>query len=115
MLALSIFALAVFLAMANERIVNRLVDVVRPLVKPQHEATFAVGVQLFSWVTGGLLSWFIGVDLLTPLLAEFNVVLAYSWVGPAVTAVIVGGGSNLLHDIWPQNKPMVSGMGNYVK
>lgn len=105
-----VFALvsaAGFLAFVNERIFNHLKTILLRLVKPEWEGKLDTILQLLSWITGGALSWLVGLDLLAPVLAEFGVTLSYSWIGPVFTAVLVGGGSNLIHDIWPGDKSKI--------
>lgn len=45
-----------------------------------------------TWVFGGLIAAATGINL-------FDGVFAWDWVGLVLTAVLVGGGSNLMHDL----------------
>ena len=94
--AAGIFVLAVFLAVINER-VNELL--VKPLLAMAgHDMSrFLPYVAL---LTGVVLSAGFGLDLFAPLAAAFGLEPAQI-VTVGLTAVLVGGGSNLLHDIWP--------------
>ena len=82
---------ALFLALVNERVVEY-------FISPLFDKFYEEGRWLLlyvSLVTGGLLSFLAGVDLL----AIAGVELVYP-VDLIVSAVLVGGGSNLLHDIF---------------
>lgn len=48
-----------------------------------------------SWVLGGLIAYFANINLLAELVPNLDPLL-----GRVLTAVIVGGGANLLHDLF---------------
>lgn len=98
-----VLSLALFLALVNER-VNEFV--IRPLVEGILRAA-GRSVELVSKimpyvaaVTGGFISWGFGLDLFAPLATAVGLEPAV-WVTKLLTALVVAGGSNLLHDIWP--------------
>ena len=80
-----------FLALVNERLVEY-------LISPLFDRYWEDGRWLLMYValiTGGVLSFLAGVDLL----AAAGVTLAYP-VNLIVSAVLVGGGANLIHDLF---------------
>ncbi len=82
---------AFFLALITERIVAA---ALAPVEKrwPELDLWWVVYP---SWVLGGTLAWFAGINLFTDLIPGFNADL-----GRVLTAVVAGGGANLLHDIF---------------
>lgn len=82
---------AIFLALVNERVITY-------FITPLFEKFWQDGQWLLlyiSAVTGGLLSFAAGIDLMSGV----GIQLAHP-VNLIVTAVLVGGGSNLLHDVF---------------
>lgn len=53
-------------------------------------------LKYFVLIAGGLLAWFAGYDVITPLLAEFGLI-PHPLLGPIASAVMVGGGAPLIH------------------
>lgn len=102
-----VLSLAFFLCLVNER-VNEFV--IRPVVEAILKAAgkpvkAAAGVMPYvSAVTGFAISFGFGLDLFAPL-AEAVGLHPATWVTQALTAVVVAGGSNLLHDLWPAQSP----------
>lgn len=83
--------IALFLALVNERVVEY-------VVAPLFDRYWEEGRWLLMYValvTGGLLSFLAGVDLL----AVAGVTLAYP-ANLIVSAVLVGGGANLIHELF---------------
>jgi len=82
---------AIFLALVNERIITY-------FVTPLFDQFWKEGRWLLLYiaaVTGGLLSFAAGIDLM----GLAGIELAHP-VNLIVSAVLVGGGSNLLHDVF---------------
>ena len=79
---------AFFVALANERLVEVFVAVW--FKRYGLDGFWLVPV---SWVTGGLLMWGTGINL-------FEWLFPTGWVGILLSAVVVGGGSNLLHQVF---------------
>lgn len=82
-------ALALFLATANYAVVNYLVDPIRQRF-PDLDLWWVVYV---SFITGGLLAWFAGVDL-------FSEAINNEVMSRLVTAAVIGGGSNLINAVF---------------
>jgi len=82
---------AIFLALVNERIITY-------FITPLFGKFWGEGQWLLlyiSAITGGALSFAAGIDLM----AGTGIELAYP-VNLVVSAILVGGGSNLLHDVF---------------
>ncbi|MBC8445781.1 MAG: hypothetical protein H8D74_01140 [Chloroflexi bacterium] len=82
---------AIFLALVNERVIAY-------FIAPLFEEFWEEGCWLLLYIaalTGGLLSFAAGIDLM----GMTGVELAYP-VNLMVSAILVGGGSNLLHDVF---------------
>jgi len=99
-----VLALAGFLAGTVERVIEK-------ALKPMFEklfVAFGLGAEklsafipLVAFVLGALLSYGFGLDLFAPL-AEVVGLEPAAWLTQGLTAVVVGGGSNLINDLWPQ-------------
>ena len=85
---------ALFMALVLERLIELLVK--PPL--PEHLAPI---VPYISAALGLVAALAFGIDLVTPTLEGFGVVPAVSWAGKVITGLVLGGGSNLIHDLWP--------------
>lgn len=81
---------ALFLSTANYAIVNYLADPIRTKY-PNLDLWWLV---YLAFATGVLLSLVSGVDLFTDYIAN-------AFVSRIVTALVVGGGSNLIYAIFP--------------
>lgn len=98
-----VLSLALFLSLVNERVVE---FVIKPLVEGILKAAgrsveLAGGlIPYVAAVMGGLISYGFGLDLFAPLAVAVGLEPA-AWVTKGLTALVVAGGSNLLHDIWP--------------
>lgn len=93
-LAISIEMLlaAVFLSKANENIVG--------LLDPIWDRIKVGGLKRYmSFITGALISFLFQIDLVSPIIP---VTPLYTWAGTFFTALIIGRGSNLIHDLWPK-------------
>lgn len=98
-----VLAMAFSLAMVVERVTE---FVIRPLLANamkaagKDEAKVGLVIPYITAIFGGLLSWGFGLDLFAGLAANAGLEPA-SWLTLLLTAVVAGGGSNLLHDLWP--------------
>lgn len=101
-----VLSLALFLSLVNERVVE---FVIRPFVEAILRATGrpveSAGriLPYLSAVMGALISLGFGLDLFAPLAVAVGLEPA-AWVTQVLTAIVVAGGSNLLHDVWPSGK-----------
>lgn len=97
--------LALFLAMSVEKFIQ---IVVKPLTAPLFESVgldaekTALVIQWISFLLGTLVAFGFGLDLFGPMAAAVELAPA-AWLTRLCTALVVGGGSNLIHDLWPQN------------
>lgn len=97
-----VFAFAALLAFILERLVEKFVK--PPLEKyGWDEATPYTALGL-----GVAFSWSFGIDLLTPLAAAVGISPFVPWIGYLLTGLVVGGGSNLLHDLWPGGGQLIA-------
>lgn len=92
--SVQVFMFASFLALLVERMVELLVKPVMPKAGVKYIPHTAVGL-------GILIALAFGVDLLTPLATGLGLAVPYRIAGAALTGAVIGGGSNLLHDLWP--------------
>ena len=81
-------AIVIFIAVVNERLIEGFIT---PFFDKFNVDKF--WLKYIAWVTGGLLAWLTGVNLFTGLLVS-------NLAGSILTAVVAGGGSNLLHDLF---------------
>ena len=88
-MALEQFAQVVFLAVVNKALIDYLTAPIKQKF-PDLDLWFVVYV---AFVTGGILGWLSGLNLV-PDIPTMPLV-----VGRVLTAACIGGGSNLLHDI----------------
>lgn len=84
------------LAVVLERLIEYLIK--PPIPEQYHKYIPYLAAALGLGVAFGF-----SLDLITPLLAQFDIVPAVGWMGEVVTGLLIGGGSNLLHDLWPQS------------
>lgn len=92
-------ALAFFLALAVERLIEWFL---KPTFNKITDETYRVlALRLTTLLFGGVIAFGLGLDLITPLAQAAGVVLRWEFLPAILTAVIVGGGSTLLHDLWP--------------
>ena len=100
----SVLALALFLALVVERVIE---FVIKPLVESLARAAgwdVEKASLIIPYIAAGLgaaVAWGFGLDLFADLAAAVGLTPA-AWFTRALTAVVVAGGSNLLHDLWPQ-------------
>jgi hypothetical protein len=94
---MDVFVTASFLAL----IANRVIEAFVAPIKKKYPELDMWWLIYPSWVFGGLLAWLAGINLFASLsLPEV--------AGRILTAVVVGGGANLIADIF-SNKPASSG------
>ena len=82
-------AIALFLAVANQKIIDYLAAPVRQKW-PELDLWWLVYVALF---TGAVMAWFAKINL-------FIEYVPHDLAGRVLTCIVVGGGSSLLHDIF---------------
>ena len=93
-------AVVVFVVLVGERLVQGIRPVFAPLVVwldkvlPVPEGWT---LMVFAWVVLSILTALTGVNL-------FGGYIADETAGRVLTAVVAGGGANLLHDLWPVRK-----------
>ena len=105
---LQVLAFAFFLALVVERVIE---FVVKPLIHNGVKATgqteeeaaakTALIIPYVAWLFGAALAWGFGLDLFAGMAAAVGLEPAPLFT-QALTAIVVGGGSNLMHDLWPQ-------------
>jgi len=83
------FAAAAFLSLVNTTVVDYIVKPIKEKF-PNLDTWWMVYVSLF---TGGVLVWFSGVNLFVSYLPD-------PLVGRVLTAIVAGGGSNLLYRVF---------------
>lgn len=99
----SALTLALFLALVVERVIQ---FVIKPLVESLAKAAgwdvakVGVVIPYISAALGAAVAWGFGLDLFADLAAAAGLTPAV-WFTKALTALVVAGGSNLLHDLWP--------------
>lgn len=86
------FATALFLSVAS----NRLVEAVVAPIKLKFPALDMWWLIYVTWLVGGGLCYLAGVNL-------FAAMLPNVMAGQVLTALVVGGGSNLLHDVFQKS------------
>ena len=88
-------ALASFLAIAA----NRIIEAIATPVRKKWPAIDMWWLIYVAWLVAGMLSYAAGLDL-------FGSVFPQPMVGRLLTAVVVGGGANLLHDLFPGSRAL---------
>ena len=97
----SVLSLSIFFATLNERL-NELM--VKPLVNLAPGSKFAsLTTPYLAMLTGVLLAIAFQIDIITPLVAALELAIPSPWPGLIVTGLLIGAGSNFLHDIWPSS------------
>jgi hypothetical protein len=85
---------ALFLSTANEKLVG-LFDKVWEKIPIENVKAYV------SFITGALISFLFQIDLVSPMIPTTPL---YPWAGALLSALIVGRGSNLIHDLYPTAK-----------
>lgn len=99
-----VLALAFFLALVVERVIQ---FVIKPLIESLARAAgwdverVSLVIPYIAAILGAGVAWGFGLDLFAALAGAAGLAPA-AWFTRALTAVVVAGGSNLLHDLWPQ-------------
>ena len=88
------FTIGLFLSGANYALVNYIADPIRKRF-PNLDLWWLVYVSL---LTGAALSWLSGVDMFGEYIGE-------PIVSRVVTALAIGGGSNLLYQVFGKSEP----------
>ena len=91
---LPIVGAGLFMALVLERLVEL-------LVKPPLPEAWKPIIPYISAVVGVAAAFAFSIDLVGPTLELFGVTPAVPWAGRLLTGLAIGGGSNLLHDLWP--------------
>ena len=89
-------AVALFLSLAANRIIEALVRPLKKYLYGPEEFTWWWLIYV-SWVFGGVLAWLAGLQLFQEYLP------LYPLVDRILTAIVVGGGANLIHGIFGDN------------
>lgn len=97
-LVAQVFALAAFLAVIVERLVEHFI---KPLLARAGQSWLAPYAAL---VLGAAVSLAFGIDVFSPIATAVGVEMTAPWAGLALSALVVGGGSQFMHDIWPSGK-----------
>jgi fructose-specific phosphotransferase system IIC component len=90
---LQVFLLAVLLATINERLVELFIKRIHPVLDAQ-----ACYVAL---VTGLVLAFLFNVDFVGPVAEGITGVDSIPYAGLVLSGIMIGAGSNFLHDVWP--------------
>lgn len=99
-----VLALAFFLSLVVERVIQ---FVIRPLIENLARAAgwdverVGLVIPYIAALLGAGVAWGFGLDLFAGLAGAVGLEPAV-WFTRGLTAVVVAGGSNLLHDLWPQ-------------
>lgn len=88
---MELFVTALFLSVASNRIVEAFVAP----VKQKWPALDLWWLVYVTWVAGGALSYLAGINLFSAVVPALPPI-----AGQVLTALVVGGGSNLLHDLF---------------
>jgi hypothetical protein len=94
-LVMSVLFYALMLAYIGERIIEFFV---KPILE-RYSLTF--WTPYAALLFGAAISVLFGVDLFSPIAAHVGLVMLAPWAGYFLTAILVGGGSHLIHDVWP--------------
>lgn len=91
-----VFAFGSLIALVIERLVEKL------LTWPLEQAGLPSELKAYAaFIIAGLFSAGFAIDLFTPLATAVGLQPFVPWAGYLLTAFAIGGGSQLLHDIWP--------------
>lgn len=82
---------AVFLSLVANRIIEAFVAPIK-LKFPELDMWWLIYI---AWAAGGALAWFAGINLFAQLVPSLDLT-----IGRALTAVVVGGGANLIADLF---------------
>lgn len=93
---MELLAIALFLAVVNTKIV----DYIAVPLKQRYPAHDFWWLLYAALVSGFLIGWYSGINLFAPYLPD-------PLVGRILTAVLIGGGSSLIHDIFQPQPDVV--------
>lgn len=85
---------AAFLALVLERLIEYLVAPVLPT--DWHDL-----IPYVSAALGVAGAFAFQVDVISPTMEAFGADPLTAWAGYLTTGLLIGGGSNLIHDLWP--------------
>lgn len=88
---MELFVTALFLSVAS----NRLVEAFVAPIKQKWPALDLWWLVYVTWLVGGGLSYLAGINLFAEVVPALPLL-----AGQVLTALVVGGGSNLLHDLF---------------
>lgn len=107
----TVFGFAGFMAFAIERIIEWVVkpaalSVLAAFGWEEDEGKKALSsyIPLVSIVFGFVISLGFGIDLVSNI-AQGVGLNPSPWIALVFSAVVMSGGSNLIHDLWPQSAP----------
>lgn len=90
-----ILAFASLLALTNERIIEH---GIKPLLVRLKIDSYTGQISMLTGTGIAFLFW---VDLYAPLARAIGMTPIVNWAGVLLTGLVIGGGSNLLNDLWP--------------
>lgn len=89
---------ASFLALVLERITELLI---KPPLTSLKNGRFLWLIPYLASALGILTAVSFGVDLAEPIATALGLKVAWPIFGEILTGLVIGGGSNLIHDVWP--------------
>ena len=94
-------------------VVERLVE--KFATYPLERAGWPSEVKAYiALLIGGIFSGAFAIDLFTPLALAVGLQPFVPWAGYVLTGLLIGGGANLVHDVWPGNEPQPAHRNNVV-
>ena len=96
-ISVAVIAVGLFLALVLERLFEL-------YVKPPIPERFKWVVPYLAGLAGLGLAFVFSIDLMTPVLEAAGITPAADWLGRVLTGLAIGGGSNLVHELWPTAK-----------
>jgi hypothetical protein len=93
-------AMVLFMVVVGERLVQFLEPIFKPALNWM-ESTLHLpdgwSMMVFSWIVVGLVVAATEANVFAPFIPR-------PWIGQLLTVIFCGGGSNMLHDVWPSGK-----------
>ena len=87
-----------FLSLVLERLTELLI---KPALTRLMDGRWVWLTPYLAGLLGVLTAVALGLDLLEPIARSLGLVVVWPLFGEILTGLVIGGGSNLLHDIWP--------------
>jgi hypothetical protein len=97
---LSVLVFAGFLALAVSKIVEGFFT---PLFDKFN--LDKIWLQYVAWVFGAIAAFGFNIDLITPLATQAGLVVDTVVLGKVISSLIVGGGANMIWDVFDYNTP----------